>query len=473
MIVQKAKALTEGCTTDREKAEKICTWISKYLHYDTVWMERFQEWRKTHDEDKEEFPYKKVTDAYGLITWEPSEHEGESAMTTCGGYGNLTQALFAASGIPCVHVWREQKEGENIDHVFNCAYIGGKWIWIDSTYMSDKELDFFDCAPAGFAASDHRCDQINLQKIDDLLAGLVADESTAEPKSISKNLTDTKMNRFAVEHLLQPDFLCKKEADKNVEYVRIDGLSWGIDRSKNMLAWVPRDWNGTEIPAELDGMTVTAIGDYAVQNHEQFTEMTIPEGITSIGAGAFRGCRRLSTVTIPASVTEIKDYAFSNCDELENIIYKGDIKKIKIGNYVFTGAYFLHPDFSESYKKGIYYKALNEVKLTGNFADDMVAIGTSQVGYHQGNDESEMHGYNTLGGEYYSEYNYFTGSPDWQWGMKELVSKEQYPYGYGGWCGNFCDWCMSMAGLPGECSSFYGNRDESIKWKQTVYAGGD
>lgn len=444
VIVNKAQELTSGCTTDREKAEAICTWISKYLHYDTVWMEKFQEWRKTHDENTEVFPLKKVTDAYGLITWDPSEHEGETAMTTCGGYGNLTQALFGAVGIPCVHVWREQKEGERIDHVFNCAYVGGRWIWIDSTYMSDEKLDYFDCAPAGFAASDHRCDDINLDNLDDLIAGQTAPVET--------NKTDS---------------------NSNTEYVRIDGLSWGIDRASNTLKWVPKEWTGTVIPTELDGMTVYAIGDYAVQNHDEIREIIIPEGITSVGEGAFRNCERLSCVTVPASVKEIKDYAFSGCDELENVVYNGNQKDIKFGVYSFSGAFFLHPDFSDAYKKGIYFKNLNEIKLTGNFADDMVAIGTSQVGYHQGNDESEMHGYNKLGGEYYSEYNYYTGSPDWQWGMKDFVKQSDYPYGYGGWCGNFCDWCMSMAGLPKECSSFYGNRDQSVKWKDTVYAGGN
>ncbi len=167
VVVKKANALTKGCTTDMQKAKAISRWIVKYLHYDDVWMEKFQEWRKTHDEDKEVFPIKKVTDAYGLITWNPSEHDGETAMTTCGGYGNLTQALFCAAGIPCVHVHRVQKAGESIDHVFNVAYIGGKWRWLDNTY-SDENLNYFDCQIAGFAASDHRCDRLNLIYLSEL-----------------------------------------------------------------------------------------------------------------------------------------------------------------------------------------------------------------------------------------------------------------------------------------------------------------
>ncbi|MBP5159435.1 MAG: leucine-rich repeat protein [Lachnospiraceae bacterium] len=168
VVVKKAKELTKGCKTDMEKAKAISKWIVGYLHYDDVWMKKFKEWRKTHDEDKEVFPLRKVTDAYGLITWDPAEHEGETATTTCGGYGNLTQALFCASGIPCVHVHRVQKEGESIDHVFNVTYIDGKWRWIDNTY-SDETLNYFDCEIAGMSASDHRCDRLNLEYLTDLM----------------------------------------------------------------------------------------------------------------------------------------------------------------------------------------------------------------------------------------------------------------------------------------------------------------
>ena len=168
VVEKKAKALTKGCKTDMEKAKKISKWIVGYLHYNTSWMEKFKEWRETHDPNTEKFPLKKYTDAYHLITWDKSEHDGETACTTCGGYGNLTQALFCAAGIPCVHIHREQKEGEDIDHVFNVAYVGGKWIWIDNTY-SDKTLDYFNCGIAGFAASDHRCDRLNLEYLTDLM----------------------------------------------------------------------------------------------------------------------------------------------------------------------------------------------------------------------------------------------------------------------------------------------------------------
>ena len=151
------------------KARRISEWIVNYLHYDTKWMEQFQEWRKTHDEKKETFPIKKVMDAYGLLTWDPSEHGGETAMTTCGGYSNLTQALFIAEGIPCVLIWREQAPTENIDHEYNAAYVNGKWIFIDNT-QTDEDTDYFAPGIAGFSYDmDHRVDYINFIPLSDLV----------------------------------------------------------------------------------------------------------------------------------------------------------------------------------------------------------------------------------------------------------------------------------------------------------------
>ena len=233
------------------------------------------------------------------------------------------------------------------------------------------------------------------------------------------------------------------------EYVKdSEGGYWGINRKLNQIDSFPKSFTGPEIPSEIDGMKVTSIGEYSCTGRMGITALTIPAGIKSIGDGAFQGCRNIETVT-----------------------YLGDKKKIKHGCYCFRGAYFLHPDFSASYKKGIFYKQLHDVRYSGNLVTDALNIGVSQLNYHQGNSEKEMYGYNKKGGEYYTEYNYYSGLPDWQWGMKDLVKESQYKYGYGGWCGNYCDWCLNMAGIPKECLGYTGNLDE-IKWKDTVYAGG-
>lgn len=64
------------------------------------------------------------------------------------------------------------------------------------------------------------------------------------------------------------------------------------------------------IPAEKDGIPVTAIGRTAFYECKQLSSVTIPDGVTAIGDNAFGGCTHLSAVTIPASVTSIGLDAF-------------------------------------------------------------------------------------------------------------------------------------------------------------------
>ena len=68
-----------------------------------------------------------------------------------------------------------------------------------------------------------------------------------------------------------------------------------------------------EIPATIDGYTVTAIGDRAFLDHFKLTSVTLPKTVTSIGWFAFSGCIALEQITVPAAVSSISYGAFQNC----------------------------------------------------------------------------------------------------------------------------------------------------------------
>lgn len=101
-----------------------------------------------------------------------------------------------------------------------------------------------------------------------------------------------------------------------------------------------------EIPAELDGHPVAAIGDYGFMFCLGLRSVTLPEGVQRIGAGAFSMCYYLSEiilpegvvsigenvfwdcaslyrVAIPASVTDIHEKAFASCPELTLLVAPG------------------------------------------------------------------------------------------------------------------------------------------------------
>ena len=98
------------------------------------------------------------------------------------------------------------------------------------------------------------------------------------------------------------------------------------------------------IPAVIDGYTVTAIGDRAIYdsakdlakvvaipdtvrtigetafyNCQQLEKLTLSEGLQTIGAHAFMKCQKLKSVSIPSTVTSIGRQAFSDCTVLESV----------------------------------------------------------------------------------------------------------------------------------------------------------
>lgn len=99
-------------------------------------------------------------------------------------------------------------------------------------------------------------------------------------------------------------------------------------------------------------------------------------------------------------------------------------------------------DYGEYYKTSKYYTQLLDAKskLTGDHRYDVVAIALSQLGYHEGDRDADMDGWNLSGTNNYVEYN-------------RLFCKLEGIWGYA-WCAAFVSWCQYQAGIPAaiDCS---------------------
>ncbi len=94
-----------------------------------------------------------------------------------------------------------------------------------------------------------------------------------------------------------------------------------------------------EIPSEIDGKTVTSIGDKAFQSCYSLNTVIIPDGVTNIGDNAFYACVPLTSINIPGSVNDIGDYAFYDCQYLTSITIPYGVESI--GDYTFSRCFGL------------------------------------------------------------------------------------------------------------------------------------
>jgi len=91
-----------------------------------------------------------------------------------------------------------------------------------------------------------------------------------------------------------------------------------------------------EIPSQLNGKTVTGIGEGAFwDRRDSLTSVIIPNSVTIIGVGAFTNCSGLASVTIPDSVTSIRNSAFTGCSGLTSVTIGNNVTSI--GNSAFYG----------------------------------------------------------------------------------------------------------------------------------------
>ena len=101
--------------------------------------------------------------------------------------------------------------------------------------------------------------------------------------------TKNALRGFAVAVVLQLGALAG--AAQDAYSTNADGsiytYSTNADGSANIVAYAGPPWVVT-IPTNINGLTVTTIGEYAAfENSQSLTNVTIPDSVTSIGYYAF------------------------------------------------------------------------------------------------------------------------------------------------------------------------------------------
>lgn len=117
------------------------------------------------------------------------------------------------------------------------------------------------------------------------------------------------------------------------QWAAIFKLSENGDTITRLSDYGNKKYTEIAIPAEIDGVKITSIGDSAFSGCSGLTSVTIGNNVTSIGSDAFEGCRNLTSVVIPDSVTSIGEGAFFLCSGITSITIGKSVKSI--GDSVF------------------------------------------------------------------------------------------------------------------------------------------
>lgn len=106
-----------------------------------------------------------------------------------------------------------------------------------------------------------------------------------------------------------------------------------------------------DIPAQIDGLPVTKIGDGAFQFCENLRGVTLPNSLEKVGMYSFMECTSLTGIDMPESVLNIEPEAFLGCTALKDINLGSHITSIGYSAFHET-AYYNNPN---NWSDGVLY----------------------------------------------------------------------------------------------------------------------
>ena len=96
-----------------------------------------------------------------------------------------------------------------------------------------------------------------------------------------------------------------------------------------------KSYSRLELPAEINGTTITEISSCAFKDNSNLQEIILPQTITKIGREAFRNCDALKKVVLSENLAVIDMYAFMESDALSKIDIPNGVSTIEYSAFAY------------------------------------------------------------------------------------------------------------------------------------------
>jgi hypothetical protein len=336
-----AKKITNGLTTDYEKALAIHTWVADNIYYDYP--------LAAYHENPDTPAPESATDPIGVL---------ELGRTVCEGYSRLAVSLLRSIGIPARYVTGNRFPG----HAWNEVFADNRWIFVDATWDSgnkwygegdivsggaDRSLRYFDCELSSFASKhlvgDPSCPYASdFGEFDDFLGIITLDDKLLRIWT----LPEERLEEFAI-----PEYVTDMgEVGANTD-IRANIKKLIIPGSVTKITGGGQPGGGyrsvEHIVFDMDELP------YRIGSLWGATELTLGPNVKTIADQAFTNNFYLKAVEIPETVKELNSTAF-NYNNIKSVIIRNpNIKFISDKNswaYMPSGTAFYVPVNSETEK---------------------------------------------------------------------------------------------------------------------------
>lgn len=143
-------------------------------------------------------------------------------------------------------------------------------------------------------------------------------------------------------------------ADGTVTYA-VEGGNIYFNASMGRITDCDESVTGAVIPAQIQGITVTSIGDWAFENCSNLSSVSIPDSVTYMGNEVFQGCSSLNSVRLSNNITYITYGMFRGCKSLSYITIPNGITNISNWSFASSGIRSIHlPDSVTSIGNGAF-----------------------------------------------------------------------------------------------------------------------